>query len=74
MRIYKTVGQAIERSNDYDDVTYCEGTPQNIEQLKAECDDWFDTGETIEFWTNHDSNTKMRWSVNIIRTAIIEED
>ena len=62
MKLYNTAKEAIENSICYDEIAYCEDTPENREFLEGECDDSVDAGEVLEFWGTDEN---MEWRVHI---------
>jgi hypothetical protein len=64
--IYKTAIEAINHSNRYREISFCEDTPANHERLLIECDNHTSGKGSEDYWAvDPDSDHKMLWRVNV---------
>jgi hypothetical protein len=53
--------EAIDESISRDQIVHIDVAPHDIEDLKAEADDWVANGDEIEFWGRNEGHT---WRVH----------
>lgn len=67
--IYANAYDAIARSISHNEATLCEPTEANLDILRAEADDYVDTGDGYDFWSDaldsDGTDGKMAWRVEI---------
>lgn len=70
MKNFKTAKEAIQHSVDHDTIAFCENTDENREYLATECDDYTDSNEGYEYWSDAEESDgtdgKMEWRVHVI--------
>jgi antitoxin component of MazEF toxin-antitoxin module len=60
MKMHATAAEAIEASIARNEITRCERTDANIEDLLVLCDDSTDSNDESEYWGSDDEGNEWR--------------